>query len=50
MSPITTSKMSNFRGVNLCAALHGNHCQLHGPSGPVINMERLHCSRFSLDR
>ena len=26
------------------------HGQLHGPSGSVINIERLHCSRIPLDR
>ena len=50
MSPITTSKMSNFRWV-ICALLFiATTVNYMDQSGSLFNMERLYCSRIPLDR
>lgn len=49
MSPITTSKMSNFRWV-ICALLFIATTVNYMDRQVLFNMERLHCSRIPLDR
>lgn len=49
MSPITTSKMSNFRWV-ICALLFIATTVNYMDRQVLFNMERLYCSRIPLDR